>query len=288
MTRILICGVFCCLFLLGASLSVLFLGACQEPPVRQEQPLPPATLPEKIQLESKIPSIALAEETPAEQVKSTVKIIVSMVPFEKKIVYVEKVKKIQSRDGRIKPERYEVKDYIETPTLTTAPDHVSFKIAFYNQGNRIIRLISSVVQYQLDGQNVALEKKGYEEFMNGIILPHQSSEFKIDGPSIDSLPIKEKDNFVVGIFFYDIPIETDEAGNPTKRENFQWYFTCKNEKVQATAETKVTRKIEDTMPGACKTCDGLGSWKHQGCNGGCSLCQGGKEYCPTCKGTGKN
>ncbi|MEY4545865.1 MAG: hypothetical protein RL685_2060 [Pseudomonadota bacterium] len=66
---------------------------------------------------------------------------------------------------------------------------------------------------------VTLETGPTTEFGNGVLRPNDTKDFSIQGPAWDSLPRKA----TIGLSMFDLPTAFDEAGNVTKKENFDWW-----------------------------------------------------------------
>ena len=128
-------------------------------------------------------------------------------------------------------------DVRETPTVTVSPGDLRFKIKINNRLERVLRLAGTVVSFQVAGKTVAVDKARYEEFLNGIILPRQESEFEIKGPDLTTLP----DNATIALLLYDIVTATDAAGNPTQRSNFEFFYTLSRDNKEQEAPIQVTR-----------------------------------------------
>jgi hypothetical protein len=109
----------------------------------------------------------------------------------------------------------------EIPNFEVQPRELRFKVKINNRLERVLRLAGTVVSFQVAGKTVAVDKARYEEFLNGIILPRQEGEYDIAGPDLSAVP----DNSTIALFLYDIVTATDQAGNPTQRSNFEFFYT---------------------------------------------------------------
>ncbi len=276
--------------------AVFLLTTCEQQTVRQDsQPKvqqEPAKTPEKeVTIESLVPEVILSSETPAIQERSGVKVVVSLDTFKCEIAHEPKSEKIgESPDGR-----YQYFDDIKEPHLVVTPKIVSFHVTVHNQMSHILRLAGSVISFQMDGKQITLQKEGYKDFMDGIIIPRSAGEYTIQGPPLTALP-QGKDQIAIALLIYDVVVETDAAGNATKRENFQWFYTCSLKKVEQKAQlTAERRKVDTTVP--CRICNGTGELgqcsqcKGRGgplFGGTCSACNGsGKIICSQCNGSGR-
>lgn len=111
-----------------------------------------------------------------------------------------------------------------------APKEIRFKIKISNRLDRVLRLAGAVVQWQVAGKAVAVDKTGSQELLAGIILPRQEAEFEISGPDWAELA----DKSTVALFIYDVVTATDGAGNATRRSNFEFLYTLSRQDKQET------------------------------------------------------
>lgn len=124
----------------------------------------------------------------------------------------------------------------EIPSLHVEPSHLRFKVKINNRLERVLRLAGTVVSFQIAGKTIAVDRARYEEFLNGIILPRQEGEYEISGPDLEAVP----NNSTIAVFLYDMTTATDQAGNPTQRSNFEFYYTLNRE--SKTQELPITVK----------------------------------------------
>jgi hypothetical protein len=118
---------------------------------------------------------------------------------------------------------------VETPVSTqVGPKEIKFKLKISNRLDRVLRLAGAVVQWQVAGKAVSVDKSGSQELLSGIILPRQEGEFDVFGPDWASLP----DKSTIALFLYDVVTATDAAGNPTKRSNFEFLYTISRQEKQ--------------------------------------------------------
>ena len=111
----------------------------------------------------------------------------------------------------------------EIPGFTVQPKDIRFKVKIYNQVDHVLRLAGAVVSFQVAGQTVTVPKASYENFLSGIILPRQEAEYEVGGPNLADLT--NPDQAKIALLLYDIVTATDAAGNPTKRSNFEYFYT---------------------------------------------------------------
>ena len=117
--------------------------------------------------------------------------------------------------------------------LVVAPDRLSFLLTIKNGMNRVFRGAGAIVQFNVDQQVQAVEQSNYLEFINALIPPGGESQVRIAGPPLTAL----RDSATLGVFLYDVVTEIDKAGNVTKRENFEWYFHVRRERIIRQAES---------------------------------------------------
>ena len=116
-------------------------------------------------------------------------------------------------------------------------DDFGFEINVNNQSERVFRGQGLVVQYVVDGQSQALDQSYVIGLTQALVLPGQSQNIRIGGASLTGV----NDGSTMALYMYDVVVERDPAGTPTRRANFEWFFT------------KSSRRIE--APGSEKTCD---------------------------------
>jgi len=186
-----------------------------------------------------VPSLAPIEGYPQTIDKSGVSITIE--PFEFVAKEKQKLSCNQKKSWIVVNNQY---DYIvrTIPYFVIEPHDINFKIRISNKLGKVMRLAGSIISFQVNNKAVALESSGYQELMQGMILPRQDSEFTLRGPKINTL----KDNSTIAFMIYDVVTKTDAAGNPTERTNFEWFYTYKNtpQEVNGTvteSETTMTR-----------------------------------------------
>ena len=88
-------------------------------------------------------------------------------------------------------------------------------------------MAGSVLTFQVNNKSIATDSKGYNNFLKGIILPRQESEFIIGGPKISTL----SENDPIAFLLFDLTTKTDSAGNATERSNFEWFYKAQFENI---------------------------------------------------------
>ncbi len=106
------------------------------------------------------------------------------------------------------------------PMFVPRPDELRITVKVRNNLAHVLRLAGTVVTLSVAGQTVDLDTEGYKQFLGGIILPRQEGTFTIRGSALSTLP----QDAPIALAFYDLVTQTDAAGNPTERVNFEWFF----------------------------------------------------------------
>lgn len=123
------------------------------------------------------------------------------------------------------------------PELKPQPGRLEFAVRINNKLARVFRGQGSVVQINVAGKLMPINRADYAEFVDGIVPPRNETQLKIHGPAVDSIPAKG----TIGIFLYDVVTATDTAGNVTEKQNYEWYFNYETEIAQESAEIRVKR-----------------------------------------------
>ncbi|MEK7675430.1 MAG: hypothetical protein AAB676_06320 [Verrucomicrobiota bacterium] len=123
------------------------------------------------------------------------------------------------------------------PQLKSQPNRLQFAVRINNKLSRVFRGQGSVVQINVAGKLMPINRSDYAEFVEGIVPPRNETELKIYGPAVDDIPEKG----TIGIFLYDVVTATDTAGNVTEKQNYEWYFAYETQLAQESAELRVTR-----------------------------------------------
>jgi len=195
--------------------------------------MPPKREVEMTRLTWKLPVLSPLPETKVLQEKEGIQISVTPCAYEATKVYEQQDKRVP--DPLIKSQN--VLYYFERrnmPRAVVKPDRLEFLVKLNNKMDRVFRGAGAVVSFNVAGKQVAVEQQGYGELLNAIVTPRSEMQVKVSGPPIASLP----DECSIGLFFYDVVTEKDEAGNIKKRANFEWYFQYKTE--PKTADEQVT------------------------------------------------
>jgi hypothetical protein len=130
------------------------------------------------------------------------------------------------------------------PFYQMNPAHAQMRIRINNQLSRVLRLQGVVVQFSKDGKAVPTVLES--EINKAIVLPEQSWEGILEGPSVEafglqavsaksSAPVESTSvtgNLLVGL--YEVVTAMDDASNPTERSKFEWLYTYTTQRVQET------------------------------------------------------
>jgi hypothetical protein len=107
------------------------------------------------------------------------------------------------------------------PDLIVSPDRLVFHVNISNQMPRVFRGSGIAVQFNVAGKIAAVDSSGYGDLTNIIVPPRGEQEITVLGPPIEGIPAPS----TIGLFFYDVVTNTDQAGNVTEKQNFEWYFS---------------------------------------------------------------
>jgi len=130
-------------------------------------------------------------------------------------------------------------DRTVTPVLGVTPDELRFVIKLNNKLNHVIRGAGTVVSFVINGNQIALSQEHYSELLNAIVVPRGEAQLGISGPKLNAIP----DSCTIGLFLYDFVTATDAAGNPTEKQNFEWYYTYKAQTHEQMGSVKKTRMV---------------------------------------------
>ncbi|GAG17457.1 unnamed protein product, partial [marine sediment metagenome] len=187
-------------------------------------------------------------------------ITISAMPLEitKQIKYKYKCEWVRSRLGELLNSTDTEQDpnvkltYLvtESPYYKISSNELIFKIIIHNNLERVLRLAGTVVVMQIDGKMINLDSHKYQEFIDGFVIPRQEAEFKIIGPEMNTLPKKCN----IALLLYDIITEVDDAGNPKKKTNFEWFFSY--ESLNKSDPSTITKKIMKLTPREARAMEG--------------------------------
>jgi len=174
----------------------------------------------------RMPTIAALDPAQENQEQDGVRVIASAVPFN--------ISNVLRCDYRFVPAI--LRKVAESPVdrrehavPSIEPDAFRFKVRINNRLPRVLRLAGTAVAFQVSGRNVNVPQDRYADFLNGIVLPQQETELELSGPTLaeiigDDMKGLPGDSATIALLLFDVVTETDGAGNPTKRANFQYFY----------------------------------------------------------------
>jgi hypothetical protein len=224
------------LFLAAASLSAV--GCVQQTP----KPAPMATL------QCDLPSITPQDETRAPQNKGGLQI--SILPVTYTAAHEDKIEmhqvSPQLADELIAGEGYFYVERTTKPIVHAKPDQLRFLVNINNKMPRVFHGAGTVVQFNLDGQILPVDQRGYSSVQGAIVPPQQEQQIEIVGPPLSALKGRKG---ILGIFLYDVVTSQSDAGVVTEKQNFQWYFdyVLEPHEEQVPAAKTVTLRMTPTQ-----------------------------------------
>jgi hypothetical protein len=118
-------------------------------------------------------------------------------------------------------------------------------VTLNNQMPRVFHGAGTIVQFKIGGQSIPVNQANYADLQNLIIPPASQEQIAIYGPALDSIP----DKGTLGVFFYDVVTNQNDAGVVTEKQNFTWYYeyskTNKTIEVHAPQITKVRMTADE-------------------------------------------
>jgi hypothetical protein len=233
-----------------AGLSLLLIGATKQGCQSTQPPQPPPTQ----KISALKPSLTPLPETKPSQDKGGVEISVAPVVYTvvdgtkatDRILY-ERVKRdYEIGTGRVFETPVRVIERTTTPVPKIQPDRLKFQVKVVNKMPRVFRGQGMVVQFNVAGKLHNVSPSGYAELVQMIVPPRNEFAVDIYGPPLSELPA----NCPVGIFLYDVVTKTDDAGNVTEKQNFEWYwnYTTQLEEREGTiTKERLEQKIGQTV-----------------------------------------
>ena len=182
-------------------------------------------------------------------------------------------------------DRYEVTN---SPDYVVTPDRVKFKIRIRN--NEQVPLVLERIGFILtiDGVQYSFPKEQIEEWNKGIVVTGFEKTFEIPGPQAKEL----HDGQTVFLFLNGVPTSYNVAGDITRKSNFEWYFSCKNEQKSAMEEISYRYEFVPVHKEQCTSCAGR---SYTSSFTTCGYCSGtgrirnntGTYQCTSCAGSGR-
>jgi len=166
-----------------------------------------------------LPTIKTMEGTQEAQDKNGVIIAVSTTAFVPQKIYRKEYKQLPTVFVMNGQYDYEV---TSIPAYTVAPDDLRFKVKVVNNMNQVLRLAGTLVRFNVDGRELTLDgnNASFKALSDTVLAPREQKEFDLTGPKAASIP---KDA-TVSLQLYGVVTATDDAGNATKRSNFEWFY----------------------------------------------------------------
>lgn len=210
------------------SLIAVSISAKDKKPKKTEEPPAPRTATLSVDL----PSLAILEGTGQSQTKGDLRITVSTETFVAKESFRTEQQQVPppSKWGLVAmpcPNGVYV-ERTQIPELKVVPEGLAFHVHVNNQMPRVFRGSGLVVQFNIAGKVVNVDPSGYGDLVNVIIPPRSEQEISIAGPEISKIPSPS----TVGLFFYDVVTKTDQAGNVSEKQNYEWYFSYRTQATQ--------------------------------------------------------
>ncbi len=201
---------------------------------------PPAPVPQ--QLTGYLPTLAPAQQTQATQVKGGIRITVTPLPYhlapmdtimEQQVNPSFKEAFTPHQQGNVLVQR------THTATVRAVPNQLAFSVRVSNTMSRVFRFAGVAVQFQAAGKTLTTDASGYGELANAIIAPRSEQEFTIYGPALSAIPSPTQ----VGVFFFDVVTDMDDAGNIKAKQNYEWYFDYRTQASQETVNVIPPEKV---------------------------------------------
>lgn len=199
-----------------------------------QQPAPP---PQMVEISASVPKLSAQKETQESQAKNGLTIALATsnydVRLKDRIRYEEYDASVAERlmySGD--DSQYAYVNQITESSATPEPDRLKFTVSINNQMPRVFHGGGTVVQFKIGGKLLAVDQAGYSELQNAIIPPRNEQQVVIYGPPLTDIP----ESGVLGVFFYDVVTDQNDAGVVTKKDNYQWYFdyTMEHRSLQGT------------------------------------------------------
>lgn len=204
---------------------------------------PPPAPNQMVTISCEMPNSTPLQETKEIQTKGGIQIIVAMQPFQctrafketsapAKVTFGELVLASQTHKGQ------RFVETTRTPYFVVKPERLKVTIKVVNQLPRVFRGAGTVVQFTVAGKTWANKQEDYAEFSNVIVPPRGEQQIEIYGPPVDMIPKQAN----VGLFLYDVVTKTDQAGNITEKQNFEWYYSYGRQTKEEQAPVEVSQE----------------------------------------------
>lgn len=170
--------------------------------------------PETIHQTCQVPTIAPMGKTEEVQKRGGVVISVSTVPFTARLVERKAYRQLQTLLVRNGKHNYEV---TTTPVLAPSPRQLRFKIRVLNNTDDVLRLAGTLVRFNLDGKDYALdaESSGMRSIVDGVLAPREQKEFDLVAAPADKL----RQGANVSLRIYGVA-----TGSAKEKGNYEWNY----------------------------------------------------------------
>lgn len=281
--------------LLLASITIILIACSSIKPISRTQPHFESVVKKSdtIDLSYSIPSIHLLAKTQQTQKKGGIIITAEVQSFD--TIHISKNETHLTNNIGDNPEFPEVINYdlyetSKTPSIKVDPENVCFNIVIRNNENVPLKLSEIGFAIIIDGIQWSFPTGYLDEWNKGLVLTGFEKPFKIKGPQINGL-IGEGQ--AVYLFLNGVPTSYDQAGNVTKKENFEWYFECKTKNFKSKGVKEFEYDYKPVYREKCKLCLGSGIKQY---GNPCHTCKGSgliahaktpSTICKRCNGTGR-
>jgi hypothetical protein len=155
-----------------------------------------------------------------------------------------------------------------------------------------LKLVDVPIILIVDGTQTSIPDDALVGWKAALIVKGFEKEFSINGPTVSQL----LESNVLYIAVHDVPILYDQAGNITRKDNFEWTFQIKKEEVSKNDKILYSYDKEPVEKKPCYSCNGTGASSVEVVK--CYYCDpegsgyvndknGKRVKCTTCNGTGK-
>ena len=124
-------------------------------------------------------------------------------------------------------------------------DTLDVLITIVNQSPRVFRADGMIVQYQVDGNVAALDQSRYAQLVNTVVLPGQQNQIIVPGINIGEF----ERGAAIALYLFDVVVVRDDAGNPTRRGNFEWFYELAHETRTGPGSTTTCKWPTARVPG---------------------------------------